>query len=307
MEYLYKCRICGRDKYENIVDNIKDWEYGFDGNFSYYQCTNCSSIQIHPFPGIDDLVEAYKVDYHGFAVPTQKGAIYSILYKIVEWFSTNEIRKFVDINSRVLDVGCGIGLFLSKLKSMGLKNIEGIDFSEKAVGAVASKGINYHLGAFLQFEKEMQYYDMIVMNNYLEHTLDPLEELKKARFLLKDDGVLICELPNFDSCDRVLFGRYWGGNHVPRHTFQFNRNNLTKLLNQAGFTRVTIQYPLNTSHFALSIQNYFQRNFKDLKNNKRLRHGRDRYYPIYMLALIPINILCFFIKKTGFMKLYVRP
>lgn len=307
MDHLYKCRVCGADEHQSVMDGIKDWEYGYDGVYSYYRCSNCSSVQLHPFPCISDLVEAYKVDYHGFAVPVSKGAIYSFLYKMSDWFNTREIKRYIDSNSRILDVGCGIGLFLSKLKSIGFDNIEGIDFSETAVENVRAKGISCHLGTFLEFNKESHSYDLIAMNNYLEHTLNPLEELKKARVLLKDDGVLMCELPNFDSCDRYLFGKYWGGNHVPRHTFQFNKDNLKSLLTEAGFTRVTIQYPLNTSHFALSIQNYFQRNYADLKNNKRLRHGRDRYYTIYMLALIPINILCVLTKKTGFMKLYARP
>ncbi|MFH0791011.1 MAG: class I SAM-dependent methyltransferase [Candidatus Omnitrophota bacterium] len=306
MDYQYKCKICGYNDYKSISSNIKDWEYGFDGEFSYYQCASCFSIQIHPFPDINDLIEAYKVDYHGFVSSTQKGAVYSILYKIVEWLAVNKIRKYISVDSKVLDVGCGIGLFLARLKSMGLSHIEGIDFSREAVAAVAAQGINCYSGTFIDFKKDKQYYDVIVMNNYLEHTLNPLEELKKARFLLKDEGVLMCELPNFNSWDRFLFGKYWGGNHVPRHTFQFNRDNLTKLINHAGFTRINIKYPLNTSHFALSIQNFFQRNCKDFKNNKKLKHGRDKYYAVYMLALIPVNILCILARKTGFMKICAR-
>lgn len=307
MDQQYKCKICGRGEYKNIVEDIKDWEYGYDGLFSYRQCTGCDSIQIYPFPTLDDLVEAYKIDYHGFAEPAQKGALYSLLYKLVERLSMRDIGKYVNTDSRVLDVGCGIGLFLSKLNSMGLNNIEGIDFSEVAVKSVQSKGIGCCRGTFIDIQKEERYYDVIVMNNYLEHTLNPLEELKKARVLLKDAGVLLGELPNFDSCDRLLFGRYWGGNHVPRHTFQFNADNLTNLLKRAGFSKIEVRYPLNTSHFALSLQNYFQRNRPDLKNNENLKHGRARYYSLLMMTLIPFSLLCMFMKKTGFMKFCARP
>ena len=307
MNYQYYCRICSGNKYLTIVDNIRDWEYGFNGSYESRKCLRCSSVQIHPFPEIQDLIEAYKVDYHGFAAPAEKGALYSFLFKIIERITGREINKVLHKNSHVLDVGCGIGLFLNKLRALGYYNIEGIDFSEKAVAVVKKNGIKCHLGTFLDLTKEEKSYDLIVMNNYLEHTLNPLKELMKARSLLKDNGLLIGELPNFDSCDRLLFGRYWGGNHVPRHTFQFDSELLSSLMGQAGFKTTKILYPLNTSHFALSIQNAFQRNRRDLRNNEKLVHGRNRYYSLYMIGLVPINIICVLLKKTGFMRFHATP
>lgn len=307
MESLYNCKVCGAPEFKVIISNIKDWEYGFEGSYEYRKCLKCNSIQIHPFPSIYDLVESYKVDYHGFAPPTEKGALYSFFFKIIEWKTSREIKSFIHPGSNVLDVGCGIGLFLKKLKIMGFYNLEGIDFSEKAVKIVNEDGIMCHLGTFVDFVKEDRSYDLIVMNNYLEHTINPLRELKKARALLKDKGVLFGEIPNFDSLDRIIFGRFWGGNHVPRHTFQFNARNLKETLKQAGFKKIKIKYPLNTSHFALSIQNVFQKNNADLKNNVNLAHGRDKHYSLYMLGLLPVNMVCVLLKKTGFMKFYASP
>lgn len=296
------CKICGSPDHVVVIDNIRDWEYGVDGRYQYRKCLNCSLVQIHPFPTIEKLIEAYNVDYHGFAVPAEKGVLYTSLYKLVEWIAAKEIKKQIHKDAHVLDVGCGIGLFLNMLKSHGYQNIEGIDFSSRAVAAVNKSGITCHLGTFLDLKKEDSTYDLIAMNNYLEHTMSPLEELKKAWSLLRDGGVLSGEVPNFNSCDRFLFGRYWGGNHVPRHTFQFTAVTLTALLKQAGFRKVNVHYPLNTSHFALSIQNWLQRRCPDMKNNKKLIHGRSKYYSLYMMALVPINILCVVFKKTGFMR-----
>lgn len=302
MEFTYNCKICSGADFTVIIDNIRDWEYGFEGSYEYRKCSKCSSIQVHPFPSIQDLIESYNVDYHGFALPRQKGMLYSAFYKISEWITAREIRNIVHKKSSVLDVGCGIGLFLRKLKAMGFHKIEGIDFSEKAVNAVNESGITCHKTTFIDFEKEDRFYDLIVMNNYLEHTLNPLNELRKARALLKNKGALLGEVPNFDSLDRLLFGRYWGGNHVPRHTFQFNALNLKSLLEQAGFKAVKISYPLNTSHFALSFQNVFQRNRADLRNNASLVHGRNRYHSLFMMGLVPANGFCVLLKKAGFIR-----
>ncbi len=95
MEFTYNCKICGGADFTCIIDNIKDWEYGFEGSYGYRKCSTCSSIQIHPFPSIQDLMGAYNVDYHGFAIPEQKGAIYSFFFRINEWLLTREVKNIL--------------------------------------------------------------------------------------------------------------------------------------------------------------------------------------------------------------------
>ncbi|KJU84507.1 type 11 methyltransferase, partial [Candidatus Magnetobacterium bavaricum] len=129
----YICRVCDNTEAYTLIDGIKDWEYGYPGDYSYRQCTGCDCIQIHPFPSLDELVAAYKIDYHGFTEPTHKGIVYKLLYNLYEKSTMSDLRKIISSSSKILDVGCGIGLFLSRLKSMGVKDIEGIDFSEFAV------------------------------------------------------------------------------------------------------------------------------------------------------------------------------
>lgn len=299
----YLCRVCSNSRFREVVSGIADWEYGYPGSYSYLECDACSSVQIYPFPGLDDLIAAYDVDYHGYAPPSDKGIIYKFLYSAVELYSNRQLKRLVpDKNSKILDVGCGIGLYLSKLRALGYQRIEGIDFNDKAVAYVSNNGIRCHLGTFIDFEAEPASYSLIVMNNYLEHTIDPLSELKKAFSLLKPGGLLMCETPNFHSIDQVLFGKYWGGNHVPRHTFQYTPISVTNLLRRVGFIQTRVTYPLNTSHIALSLQNYRQRNVSDLKSNPNLHHGRERLYPYFMLAFIPVNVLAKIIGMTGFMQ-----
>ena len=80
-------------------------------------------------------------------------------------------------------------------------------------------------------------------------------ELQKAKALLQPGGMLFGEAPNFGSVDRPIFGRYWGGNHGPRHTFQFEPDRLYRPLRDAGFKRVVITSELSTGIVAKSIQN----------------------------------------------------
>lgn len=301
------CRACGATLAPAEVSGIRDWEYGFPGEFAYRPCPGCGVRQLFPFPDLDDLREAYRMDYHGHAEPGQKGLLYSLLFRALERTEQARLSALVAGGARVLDVGCGIGLFLAKLRALGAADLMGIDFSERAAQAVRARGIPCHQGTFQDFPAEGGSFDVVVMNNYLEHTLNPAAELEQARRLLRPGGVLVGELPNFDSLDRALFGRFWGGNHVPRHTFQFGPRELRAFLSRAGFSRVRLGYPLNTSHFALSVQNLLQRNAADLRANPALRHGRAGYYAALLLALIPLSAVAVLARRTGFLTFEARP
>jgi len=141
---------------------------------------------------------------------------------------------------------------------------------------------------------------VVFMNNYLEHTLEPRAELEKARDLLKPGGALAGEVPGYDSPDRRLFGPYWGGNHVPRHTFQFDQGFLRRLLAEAGYQRPRIQHSLSTGHWALSVQNYLVR--YELAGGgppASLRHGRAWYFHLLLLAFLPVHVPCVLAGKSS--------
>ena len=302
----YTCKYCKSNSPIKIYNGIKDWEYGVEGSYSYQECQNCGGVQIHPFPTVDDLVKAYEIDYHGYVDSDKKNILYDILYKLNQKKMNKSLRRFVNPNSRVLDIGCGAGEFLLTLKNMGVQHLEGIDFSEKAIEMLVTKGIKGYQGIYEDFPADNSSYDLLIMNNYLEHTLDPTFELKKSSEILKAGGWLIGEVPGFDSYERKVFKRYWGGNHVPRHTFQFNQDFLKKKLVEAGFKNVQIVHELNTGHIALSIQNYLQRNVKDLRRNSKIKNGRSSlYYPLLLLS-IPFNILPVLLRKAGVIKFYAQ-
>ena len=81
----------------------------------------------------------------------------------------------------------------------------------------------------------LQSFDAITFWDVIEHTFDPLTTLIKAQSLLKDEGILIMTLPNWESLDRKLFGPTWIGYDAPRHLYIFPREVLNRLLIKAGF------------------------------------------------------------------------
>ena len=193
-----------------------------------------------------------------------------------------------------------------RLQQLGAAELQGIDFSPRAVELAGRRGIPVFEGVFSDFEAEPESFEMIVMYNYLEHTLHPDQELAKARKLLVPGGHLIGELPNFGAWDRRLAKRYWGGNHVPRHTFQFDPRTLEAALSDADFSEVRLAQELNPTMIALSVQNFLQRHQRDLAHNASVPHGRAPYNAALMLLCLPLNTLLVLARRAGVLKFFAR-
>lgn len=296
------CRVCGSDDRSVAVAGIRDWEYGVKGEWSYVRCGKCGLLQLDPFPTVDDLVEAYDVDYHGYRSSAEKGRLYKLLFDIKDKLFKKKIAKLVPRGASLLDVGCGSGEYLRRMSFLEPVRTDGLDFNEKAVLLAREKGIDCFQGLFTDFPAESNTYDAVFMNNYLEHTLDPREEVAKALRVLKPGGKLIGEVPNFRSFDQKLFGKYWGGNHVPRHTFQFEPKSLTTLMRSEGFASISTNQELSSNHLTLSVQNWFQRKEPDLANNASIAYGRTWYYNPLLLGLAPVNLVFKLAGQSGVMK-----
>ena len=63
----------------------------------------------------------------------------------------------------------------------------------------------------------MDEYDVVSMHQYLEHTREPLEELKAANRVLKVGGYLLIEVPNPDSLLGVVLRSFWLAWFQPQH------------------------------------------------------------------------------------------
>ncbi|XP_018575947.1 EEF1A lysine methyltransferase 2 [Anoplophora glabripennis] len=68
-----------------------------------------------------------------------------IVNRIIQWMEMSELVKK---DSKLLDIGCGNGMFVVELANEGFTNLHGVDYSEKAVElakAIANKqNLNIH-------------------------------------------------------------------------------------------------------------------------------------------------------------------
>ena len=112
--------------------------------------------------------------------------------------SRPEMVAFVPSSARrVLDVGCGEGLFGAALKARGAE-VWGIELDAAAAEQAAVRLDRVVPGDVTAAFGELPagHFDCIVFNDVLEHLVDPYAVLVASKRLLAPGGVVVCSLPN---------------------------------------------------------------------------------------------------------------
>jgi SAM-dependent methyltransferase len=142
---------------------------------------------------------------------------------------------------RLLDFGCGNGLFLEIAHGRGFDPY-GVDLAEDAVAAARSRpsGRNAHHGSPSEVpEIAAGGFDVITMWSVLAHLAEPVDDLTMLRRLLAPDGVLLLLTVNAGSLKLRRQLETWGG-FTPNHLAFFSPETLQRLLARAGFAAVVM-------------------------------------------------------------------
>ena len=106
---------------------------------------------------------------------------------------------------KIIDIGCGLGWYLSALDNKWEKY--GTDISSFALKNASNycKTIQGDIEKLLKQKKIKKKFDYIIFSHVIEHLKNPIKVLKKLRGILKKNGILLIETPNFDSAAFRLF------------------------------------------------------------------------------------------------------
>lgn len=162
--------------------------------------------------------------------------------------------------ARVLDVGCNLGSFLADLRDRTNCSVVGL---EPAPTPAKYAREHFHLdvheaclddvvGSFAPAS-----FDLITLWHVVEHLWAPRRDLHIVRSLLKPEGTLIVEVPNFDDPLRRLFGRSWSYIDVPRHLLHFTPRTLRNFLEEAGFAVETLECTGTFRPYSVTISSLF--------------------------------------------------
>ncbi|MEI7614569.1 MAG: class I SAM-dependent methyltransferase, partial [Betaproteobacteria bacterium] len=151
-------------------------------------------------------------------------------------FRTQQFRSWVAefglTGSKVLEIGCGRGEYLSLLMASGV-NAHGLEYSADAVKACTAQGLSVQRGFVADSLSALagRPFDAFFCFNFMEHWPDPVASLRGIRDQLGDGGLGFVEVPNFDMIlEKGLYSEF-----ISDHLSYFTAESLAFTLQQSGF------------------------------------------------------------------------
>ena len=152
---------------------------------------------------------------------------------------------WVPVNVSVLDIGCGTGEALAAHRARGC-TVRGVEADEHAVRIARARGISVDHGAFDPALHAPASYDVVTLDQVLEHFADPLAALRGVHQVLRAGGTAIVATPNPASLVARVAGDRWIHWHAPYHLHLFSRDSLARAAAQAGLELVEIHTITNS-------------------------------------------------------------
>ncbi len=232
-----------------LYTNLTDRLFHAPGVWQIKQCpdTGCGLLWLDPVPVEDDLPLIYQ-DYftHQPRSAVNPGAGRSVIHWLYRALlsTTGLARQRADLLSfylrgtqpgRLLDVGCGDGGQLARLRDMGWQ-VEGQEVDATAAErARVEHGLRVHVSPLRDAGLTDASFDVVTMSHVIEHVHDPMALLKECHRILKPEGTLIAVTPNAKGCGHQRFRSNWMPLEPPRHLHLFSPPTLRHMARLAGF------------------------------------------------------------------------
>ena len=271
------CRIC-MNKDRNVEFSFTERMFGLGGSFKYFKCSECGCLQINTH--LNNIADYYPSNYYSFSSPSLKNIrmrliflrdSYAILRKnilgliahlITPNIFFNELYKLIlNAESKILDVGCGAGNLIRKLRMLGFRKAVGVDpFIEKDLDNSEIKILKKNI---TEIHGE---WDVIMFNHSLEHMFNQQENLQSASLNLAADGFCIVRIPLVSSYAWNVYGENWFQLDAPRHFYLHSERSMTLLANSCGFKVEKVVY--DSTEFGLLGSEFYSKNNAFYQNDK---------------------------------------
>lgn len=246
------CPVCNSNSIDPLL-TVKDYSVSKE-EFVVWQCAACSLRFTQDVPDEESIAPYYQSPGYISHSNTSKGLV-NQLYQKVRQYTLGQKRQLIirhtSEKGRILDVGAGIGAFLSEMKKAGWE-ANGIEPDEGArTKAKDLYGLTLNKPEAL-YTLQPQSMDAITLWHVLEHVhqLHPyVEQLKKV---VANDGKIFIAVPNYTSADAAAYRNYWAAYDVPRHLYHFSPLSINVLMQQHGL-KVVAKKPMWFDSFYISL------------------------------------------------------
>ena len=233
--------------------------------------------------------------------------------------STGMILNQVRMNSTVLEFGCASGRMTKYMKETLHCKVYIIEYCkedyDKAI-QYAEDGLCEDILAFNWIEKFSNIqFDYIIFADVLEHLSDPEKVLEKAKILLKENGAVLCSIPNAAHGDAILqlyenkLQYRAVGLFDNTHIHLFAYHDIVKMVERAGYKIIdesATYFPLYSTELADLLDMRFKDEYNQILAQRMLSevyqfiiklHKREYVEKFYLrknssLYFFPENSVC---------------
>jgi len=232
--------------------------------FRIYDCASCALVYLWPQIDDDEVRELFErlytegegsvpelATYYDF---TWSDAPSNPLVQLYErWLDALERER---PPGRLLDIGCGTGLFLAVARRRGWQPY-GVDDCTPAIAHARDHfGLDVWNGHFTDFvAREGLRFDAISMWDIIEHSRAPVALLAAARSVLAPGGVIAISTPNQRSILDLIAGLLYRASrgritrplekfYIEQHFLYFDPDTLCLALDRAGLATVRLDREL---------------------------------------------------------------
>ena len=231
--------------------------------YDIIDCIQCEFRHVVPIPSEEELATIYKDDYY----TTEKPLYIERSVEDKEWWK-NVYDERLDLfekwlgNTRrdLLEIGSGPGFFLQRALERGWKGV-GIEPSTKAAEFARTLGVHVK-SDFLDVElaADLGQFDVVYLNEVLEHAPDPFGLLKTAVKSITPGGLLCVVVPNdYNPIQKALrdvcgFPSWWVA--PPHHINYFDVSSIKCLMRKVGTKIVNTEATFPIDLFLMMGDNY---------------------------------------------------
>jgi SAM-dependent methyltransferase len=239
------CLVCGSGRLRLLYEGVRDHAGVAPDPYRFLECAECGSATLDPMPTPDAIPQLYPPDYTFKAENTQESGgrrfmrelEWRLFYRPIYRQRLGVFRRLTGLRGgRVLEVGCGSGLFLRELARAGFE-VEGLDISAADITyAREHLGLTAFQGSAEKLTLEPNRYDAVVAMSVLEHVPQPLDTVRQVLRGLKPGGWIVLGLPVIESWQSRLLGARWCAiTEAPRHLMVPSAEGVRRLLAAAGY------------------------------------------------------------------------
>ena len=227
---LSECPLCASKNLQDVNNSLRN-----ASDYKPILCNECSLIFLDKLYSTNQekLDKFYESEYLKKYFKNGKD---EILFNFKNKMPYQEIRKerirdYIKNDSKVLEIGCGPGYFLESIR----KNVAQVAGVEK--NNEERSFVNDHLKilCYEDYTTIEEKYDVIVLNQILEHVYAPSFFLRQLTSILSERGVFVIEVPSASNplvalYNNPSFANFW---FQEPHLWYFNQETLKLTLEKA--------------------------------------------------------------------------